>query len=256
MLNPSFYIEQLHQATAELSDDLAACLSSLSQQRLIQTPHGDWAKWQAAIDAMPKVNADITLGDTVTLTCQAPVNLQQLEPHLRQMMPWRKGPFNFFGLPVDTEWRSDWKWQRVVPHLSALKGRRVLDVGCGSGYHLWRMQGEGASFALGVDPTLLFMAQFLSIKQYMMDLPVWFAPIKMEELPTSLGCFDTVFSMGVLYHRKSPLEHLEELQAALRSGGELVLETLVVDGDENTLLMPKDRYAMMRNVWFCQVFHC
>ncbi len=31
--------------------------------------------------------------------------------------------------------------------------------------------------------------------------------------------------------------------------GELVLETLVVEGDENTVLVPGDRYAQMRNVY-------
>lgn len=41
--------------------------------------------------------------------------------------------------------------------------------------------------------------------------------------------------------------------AAERSAGavgELVLETLVVEGDENTVLVPGDRYAQMRNVYF------
>ena len=61
---------------------------------------------------------------------------------------------------------------------------------------------------------------------------------------------DTVFSMGVLYHRRSPFEHLGELLDALRRGGELVLETLVVEGDAERVLVPADRYAMMRNVWF------
>jgi len=56
--------------------------------------------------------------------------------------------------------------------------------------------------------------------------------------------------MGVLYHRRSPLDHLYELRACLRSGGELVLETLVIEGEEGTVLMPEGRYAKMRNVWF------
>lgn len=251
MISLTTYIEQLERVSKHLSPALAQTLAELSQQRLLTAPHGDWPKWQKAIDAMPAVAAQLQAAqDTVALLADEFVNQEQLVPLLRQLMPWRKGPFDFFGLLVDTEWRSDWKWQRIQPHLSPLKGRRVLDVGCGSGYHLWRMWAEGADQVLGVDPTLLFLAQFLSIKQYAMDAPVWFAPVKMEELPPSLECFDTVFSMGVLYHRKSPLEHLEELQNALRPGGELVLETLVVEGDETTLLMPQDRYAMMRNVWF------
>lgn len=36
----------------------------------------------------------------------------------------------------------------------------------------------------------------------------------------------------------------------MRAGGELILETLVVEGDAQTVLMPGERYAKMRNVWF------
>ena len=54
--------------------------------------------------------------------------------------------------------------------------------------------------------------------------------------------------MGVLYHRQDPLEHLRALRAQLRPGGELVLETLIVDG-ATSVLTPADRYARMRNVW-------
>jgi tRNA (mo5U34)-methyltransferase len=56
--------------------------------------------------------------------------------------------------------------------------------------------------------------------------------------------------MGVLYHRRSPLDHLIQLKDQLASGGELVLETLVIEGDENAVLVPVDRYAQMRNVYF------
>ena len=74
-------------------------------------------------------------------------------------------------------------------------------------------------------------------------------PLGIEQLP-ALKAFDTVFSMGVLYHRRSPLEHLWQLKDQLVNEGELVLETLVIDGDENTVLVPGDRYAQMRNVYF------
>ena len=56
--------------------------------------------------------------------------------------------------------------------------------------------------------------------------------------------------MGVLYHRKSPIEHLQQLHQCLKSEGELVLETLIIDGEGNEVLFPKDRYAQMNNVWF------
>ena len=53
--------------------------------------------------------------------------------------------------------------------------------------------------------------------------------------------------MGVLYHRKDPINHLEHLKRWVKPGGQLVLETLVVDGDETTCLVPPDRYARMNN---------
>ena len=72
----------------------------------------------------------------------------------------------------------------------------------------------------------------------------------MEQVPGGLNAFDTTFSMGVLYHRRSPIDHLKELKDTLKPGGQLVLETLVIDGDESQVLVPKGRYAMMNNVWF------
>jgi tRNA (mo5U34)-methyltransferase len=56
--------------------------------------------------------------------------------------------------------------------------------------------------------------------------------------------------MGVLYHRRSPIGHLMELQDCLSPGGQLVLETLVIDGGPADCLVPAGRYARMGNVWF------
>ncbi len=214
--------------------------------------NADLPRWQAAITAMPIATpSHVSLtSDTVQIGLASDLHATQhaeLDSALRALHPWRKGPFNFFGTIIDTEWRSDWKWQRIAPHLSSLAGRRVLDIGCGSGYHLWRMHGEGASFALGVEPALLYLAQFAAAKRYLADKSVHLVPAKLEDLPLGTGAFDTVFSMGVIYHRRDPLQHLAELHAALRPGGELVLETLVVTHDEE--LRPGERYAQMRNVF-------
>jgi len=169
---------------------------------------------------------------------------------LRALMPWRKGPFNFFGIPVDTEWRSDLKWARLENSIQPLSRRTVLDIGCGSGYHLWRMRGAGAKSALGIEPYLLSVMQFLLFRQYLPGEPVLVLPMRIENFPGNLPVFDTVFSMGVLYHQRSPFEHLFQLRSLLRPEGELVLETLVIDGKMGEVLVPADRYAKMRNVWF------
>lgn len=246
------YLTALEAALIPLLGDAAQPLLALSRARLIDKPHGDLPRWRAAVAALPAGPVPCELDrDTVRIGEPGAVtDTAALRDALQGLIPWRKGPFELFGEHIDSEWRSDWKWRRVAPHLSDLRGRRVLDVGCGSGYHGWRMAGAGAAFVLGIDPTVLFLMQYLAVKRFAVDAPFWFAPLRMEELPADTQAFDTVFSMGVLYHRRSPLDHLMELRDALRPGGELVLETLVIDGDERAVLMPTDRYAAMRNVFF------
>jgi tRNA (mo5U34)-methyltransferase len=174
---------------------------------------------------------------------------KQITGLLKQFMPWRKGPFYLHGVHLDTEWRSDWKWDRVAPHIQSLENRLVLDVGCGSGYHMWRMLGQNPKMVVGADPSQLFLVQFQAIKHFNPDPRIHLLPIGVEQLP-ELKAFDTVFSMGVLYHRRSPIDFLYQLKQQLRKGGELILETLVVEGDAQTVMMPGERYAQMRNVWY------
>nr|WP_285903182.1 tRNA 5-methoxyuridine(34)/uridine 5-oxyacetic acid(34) synthase CmoB [Alkalimarinus sediminis] len=226
------------------------------EQRLLENPHGDLGRWQAALNRLPDIQADNITLTTSAITANkaealSEAELVQLTSGLMALSPWRKGPFQLFDTYINTEWHSDWKWDRVVPHISSLKNRVVLDVGCGSGYHCWRMLGEGADRVIGIDPNYLFLTQFEAIKKYCgPKSPIHLLPVKMEEVPSNLEAFDTTFSMGVLYHRRSPIDHLLELKSTLRKGGELVLETLVIEGDNEQCLMPEDRYAMMRNVWF------
>lgn len=250
-MSTAFNPEQL-LAAPELSPGWRDWLAAQWPTLVSATRNADLPRWQQAVAALPeRLPAQVTLNtDTVTIGHADQLNATQrstLDSALRELHPWRKGPFDFFGTVIDTEWRSDWKWQRVAPHLASLAGRRVLDVGCGSGYHLWRMRGAGAAFALGIEPALLYLAQFAAAKKYLPAQPVHIAPTKLEDLPAGTGAFDTVFSMGVLYHRRDPLAHLQELKAALRPGGELVLETLVIEHGE--LLHPGERYAQMRNVF-------
>jgi tRNA (mo5U34)-methyltransferase len=248
------YCNDLRDAVSAIAPEWCQAVDLLTRQRLIEQPHGDMSRWLDAVASLPDMPTEFSADhDCVTVSAGAVLTaaeMAKIEARLRQLMPWRKGPFNLLGVQIDTEWRSDWKWQRIVPHISDLNDRLVLDVGCGSGYHCWRMAAAGARGVLGVDPTLLYFFQYLVLKRYAADLPVWFVPVRLEEMPTSASCFDTVFSMGVLYHRRSPLDHLLELFGALRPGGELVLETLVVEGSDTTVLTPADRYASMRNVFF------
>lgn len=217
--------------------------------------HRRWASWQTILDNLPPATPSRVDFNSDAVTIGAPDDVSprtraRLTALLHDLHPWRKGPFHLFGIEVDAEWRSDLKWRRLQTALAPLDGRRILDVGCGNGYYAWRMLGAGAELVIGIDPTLGHIAQFLAIKHYAGSWPVHLLPLGIERVPAQLQAFDTVFSMGVLYHRRSPLDHLLELKGCLRPGGTLVLETLVIDGPVGQTLLPADRYAQMRNVWF------
>ena len=216
--------------------------------------HGDYSKWQLALNSLPLLepcnivlNTDcIKIGDEKDSTEDV---IFALEQQLKILMPWRKGPFSLFGITIDAEWRSNLKWSRLAKHIRPLKGRMVLDVGSGNGYYGWRMLGEEAKYVVGLDPTLLFYMQFNAIKKYVGKADIDVLPFGLQKLPEFVLNFDTVFSMGVIYHQRDPLAHLKKLKRCLKSNGELVLETLIIESDKNEVLKPKGRYAKMNNVW-------
>jgi len=221
--------------------------------------HGDLPRWSRGFHALPESTPSVVDLNASAIKVGNPddtdISAAEVKEALQLMHPWRKGPFDIFGVHIDTEWHSDWKWDRLKDVISPLQGRTILDVGCGSGYHLWRMLGAGTKLALGIDPTPLFSMHFATIKRYQPDSPAFILPVGIEHMPSDMKCFDTVFSMGILYHRKSPIDHLIELKGLLNDKGdcgpaELVIDTLVIEGHETDCLMPHGRYAKMRNVWF------
>ncbi len=250
--------------------DLSAALSALSRQGFTawvkQLQHdlssmfttdsnGDLPRWMEVLAKLPCkatgsldfTSAVIHIGSEV----EDGVDRQLLQQLLQQLSPWRKGPFSVCGVHIDAEWQSNIKWQRLADKIAPLAGRRVLDVGCGNGYYAMRMLGAGASWVLGVDTSVLALVQVAALKHFMQDdIAFTYLPIAMQDVPTNLHAFDTVFSMGVLYHRRNPLQHLQHLRDSLVTGGQLVLETLVIDGKVNEVLIAEGRYAQMNNVWY------
>lgn len=240
-----------------LSDDTdwKTLLSQKLETALLKPSHGHFPKWRSAVNQLSIARSKHFNFDASMIEIGASEDLNSLQhttilEALTTLHPWRKGPFNFFGTQIDSEWRCDKKWQRMQNYIPSLKNKTVLDVGCGNGYYMLRMLGDGAECVIGVDPTLVFLAQYYGLVQCLdQNINAHLLPIPFEELPTQLNQFDYVFSMGVLYHRRDPLEHLRRLQQHTLSGGTVFIETLVINTDKCTQLIPQDRYAGMRNVW-------
>ena len=210
----------------------AGSVLPIAMSRLAADAHGDAPRWS---DALARLRDD-------------GLSLPDRKAALLELSPWRKGPFSVGGIDIDAEWRSDLKWSRVRDAIEPLASRSVLDVGCGNGYYALQMRKAGARLVIGIDPTILYVMQFLAINTFERDDKVCVLPLRLHEVPAA-AVFDTVFSMGVLYHQRSPIDHLGELRAMLRPGGQLVLETLFLPGEEPRASTPPDRYARMKNVW-------
>ena len=222
---------------------------SLGTERFKNCDHGDFPRWCAALDRLPPARPFAELDRAAPRLGGADASGDDLPALLMALHPWRKGPLEIAGVQIDTEWRSDWKWRRIAPHLD-LSGHRVLDIGCGNGYYGWRMLAAGADLVIGIDPTWVFVMQWLACRHFSGDLANFVLPLGIEDLPSEPVEFDSAFSMGVLYHRRDPEHHLQRLHSLLRPGGTLVLETLVLPDDRaDEVLVPEGRYARMRNVW-------
>ena len=232
---------------------LAALAPFLQASFLAGITHGDHRRWQQLVASLPPLApTEIELGATIKIGHAAAgdhTTREFVRHQLQQLIPWRKGPFSLFGIHIDSEWQSQMKWDRLGPAIEPLAGRTVLDVGSGNGYLSLRMCGEGARLVIGLEPHIPYYGQFAAIKHFIPEVPVFVLPVALERLPLPLPAFDTVFSLGVIYHQRSPLDHLLQLANCLKPGGQLVIESIVVDGEAGYSLLPAQRYARMGNVW-------
>ena len=216
---------------------------------------GNFLKYRQVVEAIPEFEPScidledraVTIGDASDIT---PEERFLLSAGMEQLGPWRKGPFKLFGLEIDSEWQSWMKWERLAPHLGSLKQRRILDIGSSNGYYMFRMAAQQPLMVLGLEPQDSFYYQYLALQKFLRLDNVFCLPVPFDQLPEMDRYFDTVFCMGVLYHRPSPVRMLKDICDLMRPGGELILENLVIDSKQNLCLFPKDRYAKMRNIYF------
>jgi tRNA (mo5U34)-methyltransferase len=214
-----------------------------------------------ALDALPaatpsSIDAD---GDRVRIGHADDIDSRQraaLLASLKAFKPWRKGPFEVFGVDLDSEWNSAIKWNRLADHLGTLAGKRVLDIGSSNGYYMFRLAARKPAWVIGIEPYLNFYFQFLALSRYLAFPNLCCLPLRLEEMPAMHRCFDTVLCMGILYHRRSPLDTLRSIQKMMAPGGLLVLETLIIEGDAEMALFPEKRYAQMNNVFFIPTVKC
>lgn len=216
-----------------------------------------WMGWKniaplrEALDALKDIECEYTLGDTIRISSaevlQEDVRLK-IEETAKLMKPWRKGPFELFDIFIDTEWQSFLKYNLLEPYFD-LKDRRVADVGCNNGYYMFRMLSQDPACIVGFDPSALYKTQFDFINHFIKS-DIKYELLGVEHLPFYEEKFDTVFCLGVLYHRPDPIGTLKALAKGMQKGAELFLDTFMIDGDADICLSPEKTYSKIPNIYF------
>lgn len=216
--------------------------------------HGNQDQWLDILKTLPKINTkhlDYS-GSQIVIGKENEINIAEmetLENELLKLSPWRKGPFNIFGLEIDSEWRSEKKWKRIKNYLPSYKGMRIGDLGCSNGYYAYKLLGLSPELIIGIDKTALFIIQFLSTKYYTKQIQeLLILPCSAEEFSEENFDFDLLLSMGILYHTKNPESHIDNLNKLLKNNGYLVIETIISKTGSNINIDRGQKYAGMKNI--------
>lgn len=195
----------------------------------------------------------VTIGDSSEISSEDQINIRD---NLRTFMPWRKGPFSIFGIDIDSEWRSERKWQRLLPKLPNLKGKTVADIGCSNGYYMFRMAHHEPKVILGLEPSVQHFYCFQALNSMAGCSNIHIDLLGVEHISLFPDTFDVIFLMGVIYHRSAPIDVLRDIHTALKPGGTLILESQAIPGKEPYALFPEKTYAKVPGTYFVPTGRC
>lgn len=210
-----------------------------------------WFNQLLKVFELDKKNLKIDYGDWFSIGKREDLNEQEYDlivETAKKLIPWRKGPFKIFGLEIDSEWQSNIKYNLIRPHFN-LKDKVVADIGCNNAYYMFRMLEDKPKRLIGFDPSPLTMHQFEFIDHFVKS-EIVYEMLGVEHLEYYNHQFDFIFMLGVLYHRPDPVGTLKSLARGLNSKGEILIDTFMIDGDEEMCLTPNKRYSKIPNIYF------
>ena len=198
-----------------------------------------------------KLDLEIDYGDWFSVGEKEDLTNDEYEVILKtakKLIPWRKGPFKIFGLEIDSEWQSNIKYNLIRPYFN-LKDKVVADIGCNNGYYMFRMLEDKPKRLIGFDPSPLTLHQFEFVNHFVKS-DIVYEMLGVEHLEFYNHKFDFIFMLGVLYHRPDPVGTLKSLARGLNSKGEILIDTFMIDGENEICLTPNKRYSKIPNIYF------
>ena len=179
-----------------------------------------------------------------------------LQYALRFFIPWKKGPFDFFGTKIHSEWNSYLKWERIRHELGTLEGQNIADIGCHNGYFMFKMLPLKPKLIIGFDPVIKLFYNFLFIKNFIESPQIYFEPLGVEQIKHYRSFFDKVLCLGILYHLTDPMAALIHIHRSLKTGGKIIVDSHGIEGEGSYCLFPPKKYAGAGGVWFVPTLEC
>ena len=223
----------------------------------IKAEREKWLTWKniiprvESISSLPSFNnIEVEFNDAIIIKIAdaSQDDIDKIEELAKAHIPWRKGPFAINNLMIDTEWRSNIKYDLLRPYFD-INDKIVGDIGCNNGYYLFRMLEENPKRLVGFDPSAIFYTQFKFINHFIKS-DIIYEMLGVEHIEYYHHKFDILFCLGVLYHRSDPIAMLKSLYNSLNKNGELILDTFMIDGDDEIALTPNKRYSKIPNIYF------
>jgi SAM-dependent methyltransferase len=147
------------------------------------------------------------------------------------------------------------QFRRWTTHLSPSdwQGKRFLDVGCGMGRNSWWPMRYGAEGGIAID------IDDRSLRQARRNLAP-FPAVKVKRWSVYdlnlVGCFDIVFSIGVIHHLEDPAYALRRMVRAARPGGQVLIWVYAQEGNRwLTSVLDPLRRALFRRLPVAVVHH-
>lgn len=118
-----------------------------------------------------------------------------------------------YGLEGAGEWSE---LQRILPDF---QGKRVLDLGCGYGWHCWYAAEHGAERVLGIDLSQKMLKEAISRNSHE---AIYYRRAAMEDLRFPPHSFDVVISSLAFHYVKDFLSLVKRIGDWLEPGGDFV----------------------------------
>ena len=107
-------------------------------------------------------------------------------------------------------------FSRFIPE-SAIRGMRVLEIGCGMGSHAELLTRRGANLT-AIDQTS-FAVRATMERMKIRRLPIDVRELDAERLPLPENEFDLVWAWGVIHHSRSTETIVKNVARVLKPGG-------------------------------------